>query len=79
MDMIPGNGSGDVPLGLRRVEGIRLIVGDGPTRAEAVGIGYRLPVTVPIPVSVAVRLVGQGVPFVLCQPAIRSPESAPQG
>lgn len=63
--MIAATSDPDVPLGMRRVEWIRLVVGDGPTRAEAVGVGYRLPVTIPIPMSTALRLVGRGTPFLL--------------
>ena len=75
--VIPGNGTAELPLGLRRIEWIRLVVGEGPTRAEAVGVGYRLPVTVQIPVSLAVRLAGEGVPFVLSHPEVQAPERAP--
>jgi hypothetical protein len=71
-----GNGTAELP-GLRRVEWIRLVVGDGVTRAEAIGVGYRLPVTVPIPVSLAVRLAGEGVPFVLSHPEVRVAHPAP--
>ena len=33
-------------------------------RAEAVGVGYRLPTTRPIPLSVAAALMAQGTPSV---------------
>jgi hypothetical protein len=50
--------------GLRRVDWIRLLVDDDHVGAEAVGVGYRLPTTCPIPVSLAARLIESGVPHV---------------
>jgi hypothetical protein len=32
-------------VGLRRVDWVRLVVGEGCVSAEAVGVGYRLPVS----------------------------------
>lgn len=40
-------------LGFRRVDFIRLVVGDDVVRAEAVGVAHRLPVSRPIPIHVA--------------------------
>ena len=50
--------------GLRRVDWVRLVVDDEAVRAEAVGVGYRLPVARPIPLSVAAALRAQGTPSV---------------
>lgn len=47
---------------LRRVDWIRLLVDDDQVRAEAVGVGYRLPTTRPIPLSVAEALIAEGTP-----------------
>jgi hypothetical protein len=51
-------------LGLRRVDWVRLHVRDDDLAAEAVGVGFRLPATRSIPVSVAARLIASGVPSV---------------
>jgi len=50
--------------GLRRVDWVRFLVDQDAVRAEAVGVGYRLPVARPIPLSVATALVAQGTPSV---------------
>ena len=50
--------------GLRRGDWVRLVVDDERVRAEAVGVGFRVPVTCPIPLSVAVRLIARGIPLV---------------
>ena len=50
--------------GLRRVDWVRLVVERHTVRAEAVGVGYRLPVTRSIPLSVAAALVAAGIPSV---------------
>ena len=50
--------------GLRRVDWIRFVVDHDAVRAEAVGVGYRLPTTRPIPLSVAAALMAQGTPSV---------------
>jgi hypothetical protein len=44
----------------RRVDGVRLIVGDGPLRAEVYGIGHRFPARARVSVGLAVRLVEAG-------------------
>ncbi len=52
-------------VGLRRVDWIRVLLGaDGP-RAEAVGIRHRVPVTVPITLAAATRIVAGGAPLVV--------------
>jgi hypothetical protein len=51
-------------VGLRRVDWVRLLVDDDHLGAEAVGVGFRLPTTCPIPMSVAARLIASGVPHV---------------
>jgi hypothetical protein len=53
-----------VTAGLRRVDWVRFVVEDHDVRAEAVGAGYRLPVSRPIPLSVAAELLAQGTPSV---------------
>lgn len=61
--------------GLRRVEWVRLeLVNGRPTRAEAVGVAHRLPVTVPISLRQAARLVAGGIPVV-----VRRPPAPPAG
>ena len=50
--------------GLRRVDWVRFVVEHDAVRAEAVGVGYRLPVARPIPLSVAAELLAQGTPSV---------------
>ncbi len=50
--------------GFRRVDWVRFVVEDRGVRAEAVGVGYRLPVSRPIPLSVAAELLAQGTPSV---------------
>ena len=51
-------------VGLRRVDWVRLLVDDDHVGAEAVGVGYRLPASCPISMSVAARLIQSGVPHV---------------
>ena len=51
-------------VGLRRVDWVRLLVDDDAVGAEAVGVGFRLPTTCPISMSVAARLIESGVPHV---------------
>lgn len=66
--------------GLRRVDWVRLLIDHGHLRAEAVGMGFRLPVTLPIPLSVAAELIAAGTPHVThsaeCQTADRGGTSA---
>jgi hypothetical protein len=50
--------------GLRRVDWVRLVLEHHTVRAEAVGVGYRLPATRSIPLSVAAALVARGIPSV---------------
>jgi hypothetical protein len=50
--------------GLRRVDWVRFLVDHDAVRAEAVGVGYRLPTTRPISLSVAAALLAQGTPSV---------------
>ena len=51
-------------VGLRRVDWVRLLVDDDHVGAEAVGVGFRLPTTCPISMSIAARLIESGVPHV---------------
>jgi hypothetical protein len=46
------------------VSWVRLSVGDGLARAEAVGVGYRLPASRPIPLRLASDLIASGTPWV---------------
>jgi hypothetical protein len=48
--------------GLRRVDWVRLTEESGQFRAEVIGEGFRLPVTRPIPLSLAADLIAAGVP-----------------
>lgn len=48
---------------LRRVDEVRLIVGDGPVRAEVLGIGHRFPARVRVSIGLAARLVEAGAPL----------------
>jgi hypothetical protein len=57
--------SSSTATGLRRVDWVRLVVDDDQVRAEAVGVGYRLPATRPIPLSVARALMAEGTPSVM--------------
>ena len=50
--------------GLRRVDWVRLVDEGGRFRAEVVGVGFRLPVTYRIPLSLASELIASGVPHV---------------
>jgi hypothetical protein len=50
--------------GLGRVDFVRVLVGAGTLRYEAVGEGHRLPAERPIPPAVAQRLIGT-IPFVV--------------
>jgi hypothetical protein len=50
--------------GLRRVDWVRLIVDHDRLRAEAVGVGFRVPAACPIPLSVAANLIATGTPHV---------------
>jgi len=50
--------------GLRRVDWVRFVVDRDAVRAEAVGVGYRLPAARPISLSVAATLLAQGTPSV---------------
>jgi hypothetical protein len=50
--------------GLRRVDWVRFVVDHDAVRAEAVGVGYRLPAARPIPLAVAAALLAEGTPSV---------------
>ena len=53
--------------GLRRVDWVRLSVDRSHSQvlAEAMGVGYRLPVARPVPLSVAADLIASGTPGVI--------------
>ncbi len=50
--------------GLRRVDWVRMSVESGRLRAEAVGVGFRLPTACSIPLATAARLIAAGTPYV---------------
>lgn len=58
------DGSGPVRAGLRRVDWVRLTVDEREVRAEVIGVGFRLPVVRPIPLSIAGELIASGTPCV---------------
>jgi hypothetical protein len=51
-------------IGFRRVDWVRVFVDHGHLRAEAVGIGFRLPAVCSIPLATAARLIAGGTPHV---------------
>lgn len=51
--------------GMRRVSWVRILVADGRTRCEAVGIGHRLPTVRRVSFDTAVALAASGVPSVI--------------
>jgi hypothetical protein len=56
--------AGPVP-GLRRVDWLRVVVAAGGCRAQAVGVGHRLPAAVPVPLRMAADLARVGIPVVV--------------
>lgn len=50
---------------MRRVSWVRISVGDGRTRCDAVGIGHRLPTVRRVSLDTALTLVTSGVPSVI--------------
>jgi hypothetical protein len=54
--------TGATLVGLRRIDWVRLVVSDDHVGAEVVGVGYRLPRSCPIPMSLAATLIASGVP-----------------
>jgi hypothetical protein len=54
---------------MRRLDGVRVTVADGHARAEVYGIGHRHPVTIPVSMALATRLVAQGAPVEICHEA----------
>jgi hypothetical protein len=50
---------------MRRVSWVRIMVADGRTRCEAVGIGHRLPTVRRVSLDTAMTLVTSGVPSVI--------------
>lgn len=51
-------------IGFRRVDWVRVFVDNGHMRAEAVGIGFRLPAVCSIPLATAATLIAGGTPHV---------------
>ncbi len=51
--------------GLRRVDWVRVTVGSGQCRAEAVGARHRLPAVAPLPLRMVAELARVGVPVVI--------------
>jgi len=56
--------AGAMPCAMRRIDYVRLVVDDGGTRAEVVGVGFRLPTTRRVPLRYAAELVSSGTPLV---------------
>lgn len=48
---------------LRRVDGVRVIKGEGGVRAEVHGSGHRLPARLPVSLRLATELVAAGAPL----------------
>ena len=59
-----GADTASTATGLRRVDWVRLVVDGDSVRAEAVGMGYRLPTSRPIPLAKAAALMAAGTPSV---------------
>jgi hypothetical protein len=53
--------------GLRRIDWVRLTLEPELVRAEIIGVGFRLPVNCPIPLSLAADLIASGTPYVMAQ------------
>jgi hypothetical protein len=64
MSRLRGRQDNQGAAGLRRVDWVRFVLDQDAVRAEAVGVGYRLPATRPIPLSVAAALLAQGYPSI---------------
>jgi hypothetical protein len=64
MSRLRGRQDNPGAAGLRRVDWVRFVVDQDAVRAEAIGVGYRLPTTRPIPLSVAAALLAQGTPSI---------------
>jgi hypothetical protein len=64
MSRLRGRKENQGAAGLRRVDWVRFVVDSDSVRAEAEGVGYRLPTTRPIPLSVAAALLAQGTPSI---------------
>lgn len=64
-----GRSCPEFAAGLRRVDWVRILVDrDGKLIGATIeGVGYRLPVTVPVPMRVATELIVAGTPWVKCQ------------
>ncbi len=64
---------------MRRIDYVRLFVDDGATRAEVVGVGFRLPVSRPVPLSYASKLISEGMPSVAHHRHRRRSDRAAEG
>lgn len=62
---------------LRRVEGVRVYLGDGCLRAEVYGKGHRLPARLPVSTKLATRLVEAGAPLEIIQVGTAPADKAP--
>jgi hypothetical protein len=49
---------------MRRIEYVRLVFDDDGTRAEVVGVAFRLPTTHRVPLGYAAELISRGTPLV---------------
>ena len=52
-------------LGMRRVRWVEISIGDGGVRAQVSGLAHRFPITRPVTIPVANRLIRAGVPYVV--------------
>jgi len=73
----PGFETALIPA-LRRVDGVRFLVGKESLQAEVYGVGHRFPVRLAVSVQLATRLVEAGAPLtvVLREPASSTTEVA---
>ena len=63
-----------VETGMRRVSWVRIVVADGSTYCEVLGVGHRLPSTRRVSLETALALAAKGVPTV-----VRTTDSDPDG
>lgn len=52
-------------LGLRRVRWVEITISDDGVRAQVSGLAHRLPITRPVTIGVANRLIRAGFPYVV--------------
>lgn len=52
-------------LGMRRVRWVEIVVDDAGVRAQVSGLAHRFPITRPVTLQVAHRLIRTGCPYVV--------------